>query len=254
VRVIDSDLATVTAEADKVLLVQEPQPWILHLELQAGTDQWLSERVAWYNALLSYKHKCPVHSLLVLLTRRADSPKLTGELVDRIGDEPPYRVFRYQVVRVWELDAEKLATGGLGLMPLAPLADGAEPNLPGLMALIGHRLAREMPDRAEAKTMGTIMELVLGLRYDREMIDLMMEKIMSNIDWTESVGYQMILEEGAIKALRETILRMGKKKFGKPSAKTVREVKAIADESRLTELSERILDVDSWKKLLTEQP
>ncbi len=49
--------------------------------------------------------------------------------------------------------------------------------------------------------------------------------------------------------LRETILRLGQKKFGKPSAKAVRSLKAIADEARLMALSDRILDVDSWKEL-----
>src|SRR5438874_1965744 len=109
VRIIDSDLATVTADADKVLLVEDPHPWILHVELQAGYDRWLAERIAWYNALLSYKHKCPVHSLLVLLHRKADMPSLTGELIEQIADEVPHRIFRYQVVRAWQLDAEKLA-------------------------------------------------------------------------------------------------------------------------------------------------
>ena len=56
--------------------------------------------------------------------------------------------------------------------------------------------------------------------------------------------------EATIDTLREAIFRLGKKKFGKPSAKVVRELNAISDERRLTELSDRILDVDSWKELL----
>src|SRR5438034_636400 len=85
-RIIDSDLATITADADKVLLIEDPKPWILHVELQASYDRWLAERVAWYNALLSYKHSFPVHSLLVLLHRKADAQSLTGELIERIAD------------------------------------------------------------------------------------------------------------------------------------------------------------------------
>ncbi len=52
VRIIDANLSTVTAEADKVLLVEDPQPWILHLELQSSWDDSLPARVAWYNAML----------------------------------------------------------------------------------------------------------------------------------------------------------------------------------------------------------
>ena len=37
-RVIDADLATITAAADRVLRVCEEPPWLLHLELQASRD------------------------------------------------------------------------------------------------------------------------------------------------------------------------------------------------------------------------
>ena len=50
VRIIDSDLATVTAEADKVLLIEDPLPWVLHVELQSQRDASLEWRVPWYNA------------------------------------------------------------------------------------------------------------------------------------------------------------------------------------------------------------
>ena len=77
---------------------------------------------------------------------------------------------------------------------------------------------------AEAKELGTIMDVVLGLRYDRELTKHLKEKIMNMIDLRESHGYQLILEEGEAKgkaegrfdALRDIIMRQGKKKFGKP--------------------------------------
>ena len=256
-RIIDSDLATVTAEADKVLLVEDPQPWILHVELQAGFDRWIAERISWYNALLSYKHKVPVYSLLVLLHRKADSPKLTGELTECIGDDPPHRVFRFQVVRAWQLDAQKLASGGWGLFPLAPLSDSAEPVLEELVSRMGRRLVREHRNIADARELGTVMDILLGLRYDRAFTRHLMEKVMNMIDLRESHGYQIILDEGKAEGrfdtLRETIVRLGNKKFGKPSAKIVRAVNAVTDERRLTELCDRILDVDTWQELLEQK-
>lgn len=125
VRVIDSDLSTITAEADKLLYVEDPRAWILHLEPQANWDGDLEKRVSWYNGIVSYKHDCLVHSVIVLLRREADSPRLTGEYTQRFGDEPPYRYFRYQVVRVWQMSADSLTAGGWGLFPLAPLCDDA---------------------------------------------------------------------------------------------------------------------------------
>jgi hypothetical protein len=52
VKVIDSNLSTITAEADKVLWVDEEVPWIEHIELQAGRNTRLVNRVQWYNTLL----------------------------------------------------------------------------------------------------------------------------------------------------------------------------------------------------------
>jgi predicted transposase YdaD len=256
-RIVSADLSTLTADADKVVRVEEHSPWLLHLELQSGPDATLAQRLAWYNALLSYKHQCPVHTLLVLLTRRADSPKLSGELRDQIGDEPPYRVFRYQVVRVWQLDAEQLAGGSWGLFPLAPLADTDAPKLPGLIDRMGQRLIREIPDRKEAEKLAVTVEILLGLRYDRALTKLMMEKVMNMIDLRESHAYQIILEEGEAKGeskwKSEVILHLATKKFGKPTAKQLRTFNAITDAAKLTELGERLLEVDSWKALLATQ-
>jgi hypothetical protein len=45
IRVIDSNLSTVIAEADKVLWVDDPAPWIEHIELQAARDLRLGDRL-----------------------------------------------------------------------------------------------------------------------------------------------------------------------------------------------------------------
>ena len=36
VQVVNSDLSTVTAEADKALLIEVPERWIVHVEVQAS--------------------------------------------------------------------------------------------------------------------------------------------------------------------------------------------------------------------------
>ncbi len=65
--VIDADVSTVTAAADKVLRIREAQPWLLHLELQSSHETELAERLQWYNALLGHRHRLPVRTVLVLL-------------------------------------------------------------------------------------------------------------------------------------------------------------------------------------------
>jgi hypothetical protein len=57
VMVIDSNLSTFTADADKVLWVDEPAPWIERIELQAARDIELPDRVHGYSALLRRSRK-----------------------------------------------------------------------------------------------------------------------------------------------------------------------------------------------------
>ncbi|MFN0074135.1 MAG: hypothetical protein ACKVVP_21860, partial [Chloroflexota bacterium] len=66
VEVIDADLSTVAAEADKVLRVPAPAPHLVHLEFQASRDVQMGLRLARYNVLLRYQSGLPVQSVLVL--------------------------------------------------------------------------------------------------------------------------------------------------------------------------------------------
>ena len=67
----------------------------------------------------------------------------------------------------------------------------------------------------------------------------------------DSSVYQIILEKGALKELRKTLLAMGRKKFGVPADEaTVAALEAIAKLPRLERMSERLLDVNSWAELL----
>ena len=43
-RIVNADVSTVTAAADRVLLVEETRPWILHVEAQSGRDLLLPDR------------------------------------------------------------------------------------------------------------------------------------------------------------------------------------------------------------------
>ena len=78
VTVIDADVSTVTAAADKVLRVESPEPWILHLEFQASRDVNLPQRLLHDNVLLGVRHKVSVRSLVILLRPEADGRDLTG--------------------------------------------------------------------------------------------------------------------------------------------------------------------------------
>ena len=72
----------------------------------------------------------------------------------------------------------------------------------------------------------------------------------------ESDTFQAIIEEGGVLALKRTLLRQGRVRFGKVDRATRQAIKGITDLKRLERLARRLLDVSSWEELLRtrEQP
>ena len=99
VRVIDSNLTTVTADADKVILVDDPEPWIELIELQASRFVRLDRRSHRDSTLLELRHLMPVRTSVVLLRPAADGPDLTGKLELKHRGGIVYDTFLYHVAR-----------------------------------------------------------------------------------------------------------------------------------------------------------
>lgn len=66
----------------------------------------------------------------------------------------------------------------------------------------------------------------------------------------ESVTCEAIVEEGKIQARQEDLLRLGRKRFGPPTASTERALRNLTDLDRLARLLDRLLDVSDWEELL----
>jgi hypothetical protein len=139
VTVEDADLATLVSGAvDKVLRVHADPPYLVHLDFQAGHDSArLPPRLRLYNAVLDYRHDLPVLSVAVLLHPDADSPQLTGRVERAVSGEPPHAFLGYKVLRVWEMSVEQLLTGGLGPLPLAPISNVGQEDLPEVICSSG---------------------------------------------------------------------------------------------------------------------
>jgi hypothetical protein len=82
----------------------------------------------------------------------------------------PDLVFRYQLIRVWELPAEQLLAGGLGTLSLAPLGAVTQSELPGVIERIKVKLAAPRY-RQVAGRLWTAVDVLLGLRYERAFIE-----------------------------------------------------------------------------------
>jgi len=252
VRILNVDLSTITTEADSVLLVQEVEPWVVHLEFQSSYDRDLPLRLQRYSILVHYRHRFPVVSIALLLCPDADGPAMTGLLQHRWPDGLVYHEFRYNVVRTWERPADEILAGGLATLPLAPLARVKENELPAVIQAMRQRLDREAT-RSQAGMLWTATYVLMGLTYSDELIDRLLEGVQS---MKESVTYQKILREGRAEGLvegeRRILRRLGGERFGMPDAHIEAALDAIADLERLEQLSVRVLHVKTWDELLAQ--
>jgi predicted transposase YdaD len=254
VALIDANASALSATADKVLRVVTKQgEFLAHFEFQSGSDKSLVDRVFWYNAVLFHRHALPVLSVVVLLTPKASASNITGELRVVTPDERPCFVFRYEVVRLWQVPAETILSGPLGLLPLAPLCQGAEEHMEEVIAQLSHRLDTEAT-RDELDTLETATYFLLGLRLPSAVA---VQLFRRGSTMKESTTYQATVEEGRVEGLlikaRQTLRRLGSKRFGAPSEAVSEKLDAIASEQTLDALTDRIYEVASWEELF-EQP
>lgn len=250
VEVIDADLSTVTASADKVLRVRETPPWLLNLEPQAGYERDLGERLLEYSVLLRRRHHLGVRTIVLLLRPAVDGPRVTGREDHFLPEGHQYLWFEYGVVRAWQIPVGDMLAGGLGTLPLAPLADVPQAELPGVIRQMETRISAEAAPET-AGVLWTATYVPMGLRYSGAVAERLLEGVRQ---MKESVTYQKIVEEGRVEGrveeARALLLRLGRKRFGPPSPAAEAALAGITAIERLEALSERLLDAESWEELL----
>jgi predicted transposase YdaD len=254
---IDAELSTVSADADKVFRVNEAEPSLLHLEVQSSRDASLPRRLLQYNGQLHARHQLPVRSVAILLRRQANDPDLLGFLAYHHPILGGVR-FEYLVVRVWEWPVEALLSGGLGTFPLAPLsAEVNEENLAAVVQRMDERLRTVDPQ--EAGELWTATNVLLGLRFSRELAEQVLRGVRAMKDsvtyqWIVEQGVQKGREEGRQEGLREgmvaMLLRQGEKKFGAPDLANRNTLAEIADLDRLNRIGDRLNEAADWRDWL----
>ncbi len=262
VSVIDSNISTVVAEADKVLWIAEPEPWIEHVEFQAGRDPGLPNRVRHYNINLDHAHDVPVHSTIILLRPAADGPELTGKHERRYRNGDVYNVFHYDVLRIWEQPVDEILAAGLPILPLAPVSKVEPERVRSVLEAISERLDAETTSDDQEAILWAATKVLMGLRYPKERVEELTRGISDMIlgirGIEESSVYQDIFGKGEATGeargraaeAREILLRQGRKKLG-PSSETVEAtITSLGDLDRLNALLDRILDVSTWDELL----
>ncbi|MFN4261808.1 MAG: hypothetical protein ACK4RK_21210 [Gemmataceae bacterium] len=247
--VIDADLATVAASADQVIRIHEDPMWLLHLEPQSSHETDFPERVNLYNTLLGYRHRLRVRSVMLLLRPAANSPHFTGLYQEQFLKEPAYRMFRYYVLRLWQLPVEQFHQGGLGTLPLALLADAREDMLSTVLHRVDERLRQEAAPE-QIQLLGTATFLLAGLRLAPDQVVALFQGVAFMNALRESSSYQMILNERRAEEARTLLLQLGAKRFGPPTADIKDRLEAITDVARLERIGQGLLDVNNWEELL----
>jgi predicted transposase YdaD len=263
---MDADLSTVTAEADRILHVRNPE-YLAHIELQATYKVDMGDRTLFYNVVAYYRYRLPVESAILLLRKEADGPALSGRVAYGVPDDSGGSLaFRYRVVRIWEKSPEELLNAPLALLPLAPLTGVAENELPGVVQRMEKRIDAEAPveDRG---MLWTTAFLLMGLKYDPEFSRQLLQGVL---EMKESSTYQYILQEGRAEGLQEgraeglqqgmvegraeegrrMLLIAGGKRFGAPDAQTQAALEKITSPEQLEQLLARLFEVESWQELL----
>jgi predicted transposase YdaD len=257
IETIESDVSTVLAEVDKVLRVNGPTPWIAHVEVQASHDPLLPLRLLQYHALLLRRHLQPIVSTVVLLRSDADGADLSGYFEQRGPTGAVTVTLAYEVVRLWERSVDEVLAGGLGVLPLAPLAAVETDRVPEIIGRLRERFEREASPSETGELWAATM-LLLGLRYDEHEARQILRGARG---MRESSTYRAILEEGRVEGREEgheegrvdearRFVLLGARKFGEPDARTAAVLEQIDDLDTLERLGDGLLVVSSWAELL----
>ena len=247
---VDSDVSTVSAQADKIFSLSDGKDGYLHLEAQAGRDDEVPDRTLLYSVLYENKFKGPVYSVVLLLRREADAPTITGVLHRFRADGMPYLTFEFTVIRAWDLKCDELLAAGLGLIPLALITDDAQDRLPELMALTRQEIQREQLSPKATDEFWTHCYTLLGLRCDQLVIDQLFQGVTG---MRESSTFQAIQAEARAETIarwRASLRKAGEKRFGVLSKKNENILNAIDDVDRLDRAYQRMLEAISWDDLL----
>jgi hypothetical protein len=254
VEIVDTDVSAIAAAVDKALKVTVRQTeFLVHLEFQSGQDAELAERLFWYNAVLFRRHRLPVQTVLLLLTPAADNQRITGRWEICTPSGELCVAFHYRVVRLWQVPVDTILDGGLGILPLAPLAAGAADQIEAVVERMRRRFVAEAP--AEEGTLRAATYLLMGLRFDAETARRL---ILGGRQMRESSTYQAILEEGQLEGAlieaRKILLDLGTRLLGDPGAAVKKKIDDIPHLDVVENLLKRIPDVASWQQLLPSAP
>lgn len=249
VRVLNVDLSTISAATDVALGLGQPLEEILDINFQSGADPFLADRVEMYRGVLRHRYHVPVRSLIVLLRPEANHEHLTGK--HAYGSPANGVQSAYEVIRLWHEPPELFLRSGVGLLSLAVLCKMPD-NVPLADALAKvvkeiARIAESKLSEADAVRILTSAYILAGMRVrDEDELSRIFQEygmVKNSSVWDQK------LYEGALVALRESILRQGKVRFGSPPDAIVAALNDIDEKDRLSAILDAVQHTESWDEL-----
>ena len=142
---------------------------------------------------------------------------------------------------------------------MATLADVPLQDVPGVLERIDSRLLAEAPLPEAAKIMASALTLA-GMRLDFDVVEALRRRLRTMNILKDSSFYQVLLKEGRevgerqgrIKEAQQTLIRLGRIRFGRLPRATRAAIEAIDNLERLQYLSERLFTATSWDELLAD--
>jgi predicted transposase/invertase (TIGR01784 family) len=235
-----SELSLEPIRADALILLESDQI-ILHLEFQTDPDPKMSFRMLDYRTRVYRRFPKKTMRQVVIYLKETSSP-----LVQENAFILPNTRHEYEVLRLWEIPAEKML-GLSGLLPLANL--GKTPNRPEILRQVAAKIDN-IEGRTEKSNLAAATAILAGLVLSKEIIgSLLREEIMR-----ESVIYQDIRESGKAQGRREEavslILRLLNRRLGEISSTLSQQIRELSLE-QLETLGEALLDFTSLTDLTT---
>ena len=136
-------------------------------------------------------------TVLILLRKEANSPGLTGSYERHLPDGSLTNRYHYRVVRLWQEDPDPYLTGGVNLVPLAPLTKVTKAELRGLVRRMDRRINAEPKPRADKLWFAAYA--LMGWRYDEKLTTQLLKGVWN---MHESPTYQAIIRRGRDEGLK----------------------------------------------------
>jgi hypothetical protein len=227
-------------EVDHAYRVQgEGGSWIEHLEQQTWWKNELPERTAWHGAGLTFKYRLPVRTTMVLISQKGAPRSVpeSGEVsIGRLRVE-----YRYDVVKLWEVAAERaLCPGHPKLLPWVLLMRASHEEI--------RRAVRWMRE-VEDPNLLVNFRVLGGLRYDEDEFQRLLEKAGAMIteedimksSWVRSVreqwtgeGIEKGIEKGLLQGALGSLRNLLRARF--PGLESLPQLDALADPAKVQQL------------------